>query len=65
MSLAILPPAFGLNVESVKGCFPHFFNALENMTYKGAYPAEEFYVVEVVSSEKKSKFQRWYRGIAK
>ena len=62
MRLAALPKAFDLS-EIKKGWFPHYFNTPENANYVGAYPPQEMYGVNSMSTGDRDAFLEWYSGV--
>ena len=60
MPLAALPKAFGLNEDTSKLAFPHFFNTIQNQDYIGVFPDPEYYGVDDFSETKKEEFLKWH-----
>ena len=58
-ALEKLPKTFGFS-ELKKGCFPHYFNTLENQQYIGPIPAKHYYDPDHMKPEKRTAFLKWY-----
>ena len=61
MKLSKIPKCFGLE-ELQKGYFPHLFNTKEHQSYKGPYPAAQYYGVEYMGEEEAKTFWKWYHS---
>lgn len=57
--LADLPETFNL-VELHKGWFPPAFHTRENLTYRGAIPAKQYFQPQALKPRKKEEFDTWY-----
>ena len=60
MPLSALPKAFGLKNVLKKRYFPHLFNIIENMNYKGKLPSISYYSPDSMHTEDRTVFLRWY-----
>jgi hypothetical protein len=60
MALRQFPKTF--DFEETKGYFPHFFNTLENATYRGRYPALEYYGVEDLNPKDRTSLTTWWNS---
>ncbi|KAL6416839.1 hypothetical protein ACFW04_012788 [Cataglyphis niger] len=56
MRLFELLKAFGLQVTSDKGIFPHLFNTVQNQSYIGPVPDAHYYSPETMKSEEHERF---------
>ena len=60
MPLSGFTKAFGLK-ELKKGFFPHFFNTVENQTYVGEIPAQDYYDPSGMSNARRKEFETWHQ----
>ena len=61
MPLSGFTKAFGLK-ELKKGFFPHFFNTLENQSYVGEIPSEDYYDPSGMSNSRRKEFEAWHKA---
>ncbi|XP_055714985.1 uncharacterized protein LOC129809195 isoform X2 [Phlebotomus papatasi] len=59
LALSKFSASFGL-VDCNKGEYPYKFNTPENENYIGSYPPIEYYPIDSMSSDKFTKFVKWY-----
>uniref|UniRef100_A0A8D8ZAP4 DNA-directed DNA polymerase n=1 Tax=Cacopsylla melanoneura TaxID=428564 RepID=A0A8D8ZAP4_9HEMI len=57
--LSTFPKTFGLK-ELKKGYFPHYFNTVENQSYKGSIPDVKFYSPETMKPSAREEFLKWH-----
>lgn len=60
--LAKLPKMFNL-ATNAKGFFPHKFNTLANLQYKGKYPDIEFYEPQNMNKNDAKSLRQWYETV--
>ena len=61
MPLSGFTKAFGLQ-ELKKGFFPHFFNTIENQTYVGPVPAQDYCDPQGMSPARLEEFNAWHKA---
>jgi hypothetical protein len=59
MPLAKFPSAFGFTEEK-KGWYPHYFNTVENLNYKGLIPDKSYFALNNMSKKELEDFDEWH-----